>query len=157
MKEPRRTVDSPDHVPFQARIASVALITTVAVLLAACASFMLQQWAVSREEARLAESSLNAVVAEIAAPALAAHDVPMAERAVSAAAAAPSVISATLVDERGRVVAHHENTQGAREGGVEETVRTAILFDGGPVGALVTSVRPPSMMALLPQLSGSAA
>ena len=38
--------------PFQARVASVAIITTVAVLVAACISFMLQQWSVSRQQAR---------------------------------------------------------------------------------------------------------
>ena len=38
--------------PFQARVASVAIITTVAVLVAACLSFMLQQWSVSRQQAR---------------------------------------------------------------------------------------------------------
>ena len=54
---------------FHARVAGVGLVTTVVVLLAACLTFMLQQWAVSREESRISEAALNAVVAEIAAPA----------------------------------------------------------------------------------------
>ena len=36
-----------NHPPFQARVASVAIVTTVAVLVAACVSFMLQQWTVA--------------------------------------------------------------------------------------------------------------
>ena len=44
--------------PFQARVASVAIVTTVAVLVAACLSFMLQQWSVSRQQARLDEMAL---------------------------------------------------------------------------------------------------
>jgi len=146
-----RPAEAMSHAPFQARIASVALITTVLVLVAACASFMLQQWAVSREESRLAESSLNAVVAEIAAPALANHNRPAARNAVKAAASAPSVISATLLDHRGRVVASQDNPKGEPAGKGEETVNTAILFEGKPVGSLVTTVRPPSLTSLLPR------
>jgi signal transduction histidine kinase/AmiR/NasT family two-component response regulator len=150
MNDPRRPVEAESHAPFQARIASVALITTVLVLFAACASFMLQQWAVSREESRLADAALNAVVAEMAAPALAAGDISAAEHAAKAAAAAPSVISATLVDERGRVVAAAQD-KGAVKGEDVVTVRTAILYEGEPVGALVTEVQPPSLASLLPR------
>ncbi|HEX6861092.1 MAG TPA: ATP-binding protein [Caulobacteraceae bacterium] len=150
MSQLKSAAEASSEAPFQARVASVALVTTVVVLLAACASFMLQQWAVSREEARTAEASLNAVVAEIAAPALAAHDLRRAERAVVAAARSPSVISATLLDERGRVVAAHENAEGAR-GGAEEQIRTPIYYEGEMVGALVTSASPPSLAALLPR------
>jgi signal transduction histidine kinase/AmiR/NasT family two-component response regulator len=150
MNDPRRPAEAESHAPFQARIASVALITTVLVLLAACASFMLQQWAVSREESRQADAALNAVVAEIAAPALAAGDVPAAQHAAKAAAAAPSVISATLVDERGRVIAAARD-ETAASGEASVTVRTAILYENRPVGALVTEVRPPSLASLLPR------
>ena len=38
--------------PLQARIAGVALATTVLALVAACLCFMLQQWSVARQEAR---------------------------------------------------------------------------------------------------------
>ena len=103
MTDRRRPPEPSTDVPFQARVASVALITTVAVLLAACASFMLQQWAVSREEGRLAQAALNKVVVEIAAPALQARDTRAAKRVVAAAAAAPAVVAVTLVDKRGRV------------------------------------------------------
>jgi signal transduction histidine kinase/ActR/RegA family two-component response regulator len=151
MNDPRRPVEPTSHAPFQARIARVALITTVAVLLAACASFMLQQWAVSRGESRAAEAALNTVVAEIAAPALAAGDLVAVKNAAKAAAAAPSVLSATLLDADGKVLALHENAEGVQPGSGKETVRTAILFEGKPVGSLVTTVRPPSLASLLPR------
>ena len=54
--------------PFQARVASVAIVTTVAVLVAACLSFMLQQWSVSRQEARAANTTLAQVIASASAP-----------------------------------------------------------------------------------------
>jgi len=150
MSDPRRPAEATGDAPFQARIASVALITTVAVLLGACASFMLQQWAVSREESRQAQASLNAVVAQIAAPALARHDSAAIDRAAFSAAAAPSVISATLLDRQGHVLAAHTNADGAPRG-VDETVRTAILVAGQPVGTLITTVRPPTLGSLLPR------
>ncbi|HRD28982.1 MAG TPA: hybrid sensor histidine kinase/response regulator, partial [Caulobacter sp.] len=60
----------------------MALITTVAVLLAACTTFMIQQWAVSRQETKAVSAAMNAVVAQIAAPALARGDEAAARRAV---------------------------------------------------------------------------
>ena len=151
MSDLRPATEAIRHAPFQARIASVALITTVAVLLAACISFMLQQWVVSRQESRQAEATLNAVVAEIAAPALANHDVPAAQRAAAAAAAAPAVVAATLVDSSGRIVAVHQDKDLAAKPGPEETVRTVVKYEGRTVGALVTTVRPPSLAALAPR------
>ncbi len=39
------------HPPFQARVAGVAIVTTVVVLAAGCLSFMLQQWGVAGQVA----------------------------------------------------------------------------------------------------------
>ncbi|MBW0152570.1 MAG: hybrid sensor histidine kinase/response regulator, partial [Phenylobacterium sp.] len=55
---------------FHAKVAGVALVTTVVVLLAACATFMLQQWAVAREQARSSYQALAVVTADLAAPAV---------------------------------------------------------------------------------------
>lgn len=151
MTDQSRMPTASSHAPFQARIASVALITTVVVLLAACVSFMLQQWVVARQESRAAEATLNAVVAEIAAPALAAHDVPAAQRAAAAAAAAPAVVAASLVDSGGRIVAVHQDELPPRGGGREQTVHTQVVWQGRPVGALVTTVQPPTLGSLLPR------
>ncbi|MGE5500383.1 MAG: ATP-binding protein [Ignavibacteriales bacterium] len=151
MTDEQRPAEATGDAPFQVRIASAALITTVVVLLCACASFMLQQWAVSREEARRSEASLNAVVAEIAAPALASRDGAAIQRAAVAAAAAPAVISATLMDEAGHVLATQRNEEGAPSIGAEETIRTTVLYGGRPVGVLVTTVKPPTLRSLLPR------
>ena len=50
MDDTRRNSESAAHAPLQARIAGVALGTTVAALTAACLCFMLQQWSVARQE-----------------------------------------------------------------------------------------------------------
>ena len=49
---------------FHARVASVGLITTVVVLLAACLTFMLQQWAVARTQAHRFHEGLAEVAAQ---------------------------------------------------------------------------------------------
>ena len=137
------------HAPFQARIASVALITTVAVLLAACATFMIQQWAVSRQEARATTEALNTVVAEMAAPALAAGDADAARRAVAAVIKAPGVRSASLIDARGRVVVAHDDALPSSASA--HTVRTPVTLNGREIGALVSSVESPTLAALAPR------
>jgi signal transduction histidine kinase/ActR/RegA family two-component response regulator len=146
-----------DHAPFQARIASVALITTVIVLVAACASFLLQQWAVSQQETRATQAALNRVVAQIAAPALARGDADAARRAVDAASLAPGVSAVSLTDSRGRLIAVKQvrpaSTPGASTPAArgEETLQTPVTLDGLSLGSLITTVQPPSLVALLPR------
>ena len=55
---------------FHARVASVGLITTVVVLIAACLTFMLQQWAVARTQSHRFHESLTEMVATASAPAM---------------------------------------------------------------------------------------
>jgi signal transduction histidine kinase/ActR/RegA family two-component response regulator len=149
MNQHTDTLQAPSHAPFQARIASVALITTVAVLVAACFTFMIQQWAVSRQETKATAAAMNAVVAEIAAPALARGDEAQARRAVESMIAAPGMRSASLVDANGRILAVQTDPTPATAG--ESTVRTPVSLDGRKVGTLVTTVESPRLAALLPR------
>ena len=143
------TSQAASHAPFQARIASVALITTVAVLLAACGTFMIQQWAVSLQESRATTGALNGVVARIAGPALVSGDSKSAGKAVDAIVEAPGVRMASLVDSAGRVVATRKDPGPA--GKDEHVVRTPVSVDGRAVGALVTTVEAPTLADLAPR------
>jgi len=149
MSQQTDTIQASSHAPFQARIASVALITTVAVLLAACATFMIMQWAVSRQETRATTEAMNVVVAEIAAPALAGGDEDAARSAVRSMVDAPGVRAASLIDAKGRILAVQRDPE-AGSGG-EHTVRTPVLLNGRTIGALVTTVETPRLAALLPR------
>jgi signal transduction histidine kinase/ActR/RegA family two-component response regulator len=149
MNHSANTAQATSHAPFQARIASVALITTVAVLLAACATFMIQQWAVSLQESRATTGALNAVVARIAAPALAAGDNAAAGRAMDSIIGAPGVREASLIDSRGRIVAARRDP--GPVGDDEHVVRTPVTLDGRTVGALVTTVEAPTLADLAPR------
>jgi hypothetical protein len=48
---------------FHARVASVGLVTTLVVLIAACLTFMLQQWAVARTQSHQMHVGLDEPVA----------------------------------------------------------------------------------------------
>ncbi len=137
------------HAPFQARIASVALVTTVAVLLAACTTFMIQQWAVSRQESKATTTAMNVVVARIAAPALASGDADAARKAVGAVLDAPGVQSATLLDPAGKVVATRHDPDAVRKD--EHVVRTPVTYNGHTVGTMVTVVEAPTLADLAPR------
>ncbi len=149
MSQQTDTTQASSHAPFQARVASVALVTTVAVLLAACSAFMIQQWVVSRQESKASSAAMNAVVAEIAAPALARGDESEARRAVMSMVAAPGVRSASLVDAKGRILAVQRATRSSDAS--ETTLRTPVTLSGRNVGSLVTTVEAPRLSALFPR------
>ena len=90
---------------FQGRIARVGLITSVVVLLAACATFMLQQWAVERAQSRLNEQSSAQITADMAASAVARQDVIDYQTAVAALRANKRIVSARLTDTKGATLA----------------------------------------------------
>src|SRR5690348_10149394 len=93
--------------PFQARVASVAIVTTVAVLVAACVSFMLQQWSVSGQEAKTERATLAGVVAAAAGDDMARGDTVGLQNDVRAAAAARGIVDVRLLDASGRTVAYY--------------------------------------------------
>src|SRR5271168_4976325 len=92
--------------PFQARVASVAIITTVAVLVAACVSFMLQQWSVSRQQARLEQATLASVIAGASAHDMAAHDAREMRYDLTGASASRAMVDVRLIDPQGRTAAY---------------------------------------------------
>src|SRR5271168_1910955 len=92
--------------PFQARVASVAIVTTVAVLVAACVCFMLQQWSVSRQQAAGEEVTLARVIAAAAAPDAAGGNADGLRHDVAAAAADKDLIDVRLADTSGRTLVY---------------------------------------------------
>jgi signal transduction histidine kinase/CheY-like chemotaxis protein len=138
---------------FQARIASVALITTIVVLLAACASFMAMQWAVSVQKARVDHGTLARVISAAAASALSEGDRAGAERALATAAADKTVTGARLMDANGLMFASFAAPPPAHphKAGKVETERTPVMQDGREVGELITTAELPAFGAMLPR------
>ncbi|WP_332765675.1 ATP-binding protein [Phenylobacterium sp.] len=147
--QPRKT-GTAHHATFHARVAGVALITTVVVLVAACLTFMLQQWAVAREQTHQSHVALSEITASAAGQALLERDTAAATASISALAKADRVIGAQLLDGQGRKVAAY-----ARAGGTDaletEILRTPVRAGGAQVGELVMTAETPRLTALLPQ------
>ena len=140
------------HPPFQARVASVAIVTTVVVLLAACVSFMLQQWAVAQQDARRNYNTLAEVVATATADDLARHDQPEVLRTLIAAGAAHNLASLRLLDAQGHVIArfaprqlHHADPSAI------EIFRRPVMHGGQRVGTVLLEAAPAPLSALLPR------
>jgi len=138
--------------PFQARVASVAIITTVAVLVAACVSFMLQQWSVSRQQARLEEATLASVIAGASAHDMAAHDLREMQYDVAGASASRALVDVRLLDPQGRTVAYFAVP--ARPGVEVGPVRAQaapVTLAGRTIGQVVLRAHEPTLIALLPR------
>src|SRR5687767_13238694 len=90
---------------FQARVASVGLITTVVVLLAACGAFMLQQWAVTGAQSHRIHQDLASITAEAAGPVIARGQPAQLQAALETLKGSQEVVAARLADPSGKELA----------------------------------------------------
>jgi signal transduction histidine kinase/ActR/RegA family two-component response regulator len=134
---------------FHARVASVGLITTVVVLIAACATFMLQQWAVSKAQAHMNAQSLAAITASTAAGAIERRDVADVQSPLNALVANKSVISARLVDPRGRTLGVYRAAQPMA--GAPDVIVVPVRDGQNGLGQLTLTVASPSLGPSLPK------
>ena len=148
MQQPSPTQEPSHHAPFQARIASVALVTTLAVLLVACASFLFQQWTVARQQTSTTQRVLVGLMADVAAPAMAGGDLASARAAVAAAAEPASVVSAQLIDLEGKTIA--SKTDDAPKTGIR-ILTEPVVFENRQIGEIRLGVVDPSLSKMLPR------
>ncbi|MCY1645527.1 ATP-binding protein [Caulobacter sp. SL161] len=133
------------HAPLQARIAGVALATTVLALVAACLCFMLQQWSVARQEARANHEVLVQMAAAGAAAPLADHNMVGVYRALEAVAKAPGVAGVRIIDAQGRTVAQ----LGEANPSNADTLQRPIKLSSLTVGRLVLVAKRPGLAQTL--------
>jgi signal transduction histidine kinase/ActR/RegA family two-component response regulator len=145
MTDQSRSLETPPHAPLQARIASVALITTVVALLAASTCFIVQQWSVARQESRANHDVLAQMAAAGAAAPLADNNGVGASRALAAVAAAPHVAAVRLRDLRGQVVA----AAGAATADDVDVLVKPVMMAGRRVGTVELVARQPSLVEIL--------
>ncbi len=151
MDRPPDSAGARHEATFHAKVAGVALVTTVVVLLAACATFMLQQWAVAREQSRSHFSALADVTADLAAPAVARGDIPQAAMAVESLSRAPQVERVRLTDAKGAVLAEFVAEGAADARGL--SVAHHLIWQGRTIGELRVEARPPALLGMLPQFA----
>jgi signal transduction histidine kinase len=139
--------------PFQARVASVAIITTVAVLVAACVSFMLQQWSVSRQQARVEQTTLVSVIASAAAPDLGSRDFNGMHHDLAGATASRALVDVRLLDGAGRTVTYFAAppAKAGAEAGPVHTSSAPVVLAGKTIGQAVLRAHEPALVTMLPR------
>ncbi len=142
---------------FHARVASVGLVTTLVVLVAACLTFMLQQWAVARTQSHQMSVGLAQIAAATEGQAITVHDRATIQAAVRALGDSRVVETAILTDASGARLATFQRPPSPAQkrekpsADSRETIRTDVVADGHKVGALSITVKRPALTGLLPQ------
>ncbi len=137
---------------FHYRVAKVGLVTTLVVLVAACLTFLLQQWAVARTQSHQMHAGLAQVTATTEAEALVSGQPRAIQAPILALAATKSVESARLFDTKGAALASFTRVPSPSDkAGPVEIIRTDVIAGGQKIGALSLTVRRPTLTALLPQ------
>ena len=123
---------------LQGRITAVAMLTAVAVLLAACAVFTAEQWRAERQSFEHGQADWAAVMAVSIGHSLERNDSQRLHRQIYSFRAAANVRRAALVDPQGKVVDNYLNPQAPlRANPTLITTHTPVLVAGRPAGYLV--------------------
>ena len=153
MTQATGTPGSAPTATFHARVAGVGLVTTLVVLIAACLTFTLQQWAVARTQSHQTYAALGQITASTAAPAIVEKEYDNVQAALSALTAAKAVDSAQLTDPQGRILGVFERggAKAPADAEATELIQTEVKAGGVTVGHLTMTVRRPALAPLLPQ------
>ena len=138
---------------FQSRIAVVALVTAVVVLLGACTLFMLQQWRTERAHFLQSQQSLARIAAAEITWELRRGDREDAMAALRALNGDPRLVTATLVGPGGAKAAPFGKIRKpapAKQGDLI-AVRAPVAMPDGSSGSLVLTVQPEGLGGLLPR------
>jgi signal transduction histidine kinase/ActR/RegA family two-component response regulator len=138
---------------FQRRIAVVALLTAVAVLLAACLLFIFEQWRIEREQLNQSQMAMADVVAGSLSQPMTNGDWAVTQERLHAIAAAPRVRSAYVVSANGLRVANFARPRaaGAKAEALVRVEAPIKAPSGQKVGELVMSSRADGLAAILPR------
>ena len=138
---------------FQSRIAVVALVTAVVVLMGACLLFMLQQWRTERAHFIQAQQALARIGAADISEEFDRGDRADALSALRALKSDPRLLGAQLVGADGKPVPGFGPIGGplALKGPGVVDVRAPVDLGNGRAGALVLSIQPEGPGALLPR------
>ena len=137
---------------LQTRIASAALVTALAVLLAACVSFVAVQWAEARQEAKVTQITLTEAMAAGFAPSITAGELPPATKtAFRRVMETAQIRSARLVDHKGAVLAEFQQAvvPGSPRRPTSEPSIAPLFIDGRKIGELTVVAEAPHLNAIL--------
>ena len=140
-------------ISFQSRIAVVALVTAVVVLLGACTLFMLQQWRTERSHFLQSQESLARIVAADISWELGHGDRADGLATLNSLKQDPRLLGAELLGAKNAPVAGFTPIRKAAAGrrGDVVSIRTPVAMGGGETANLVLTVQPEGLDALLPR------
>ena len=150
MTEPLRAPNTAPVASFHMRVASVGVVTTIVVLLAACLTFMMQQWAVARTQAHTTHVSLAQVTSNSIAPALLRQDRAQYQASLAALAASPRVVSARLDGADGRGLAVYQAARPPE--GETEVIASEVKSGPQRLGRVTLVVATPKLGPLFRQV-----
>lgn len=146
---------------FQSRIAGMALLTAVAVLLAASAVFILQQWMSERIALRRHQTAVVRVIADNAGRLADVGDPRWAENALAPLSKTPNIGGAYLFGSDGKLLAAYgEIPAGVAVQASDEhvlQVRAPIVHGGRPAGQVVVMSEGSSLPAIVARYFSSTA
>ncbi|MBN9319429.1 MAG: hybrid sensor histidine kinase/response regulator [Caulobacterales bacterium 68-7] len=137
---------------LQTRIASAALVTALAVLLAACVSFVALQWVEARQDAEHAQLTLTESIAAGLTPSIAAgSNSPAMKMAFTRVMETAEVRSAQLFARDGSVLAeyHEPEVKGRAPRPPAKASVAPMVMNGQKVGELSLVAEPPRLNAIL--------
>jgi signal transduction histidine kinase len=146
---------------FRSRIAGMALLTSVSVLLAAAAVFILQQWMSERSTLRHHQTAIAQVIADQAGRLAENHDPRWAEDALAPLAKTPNVGGAYLFGTDGKLIAAYgERPSGDEPQAADQNVlkvRLPVKVAGRTTGSLVLISEGASLTAIVARYISAAA
>ena len=158
---PKRSVRDPGAAPrlpgdgftFQSRVAVVALVTAVVVLMGACMLFMLQQWRTERAHFIQAQQTLARISATEISEAYVRGDSADSMGALKALKDDPRLLGADLVGADGKPLPGFVPIRKPRTsaGGDVISIKTPVPLGGAGSGVLVLSVEPEGLGGLVPR------
>ncbi len=138
---------------FQSRIAGMALLTAVSVLLTASAVFILQQWMSERTQLRRHQTVVARVIADQAAQLQDNHDPRWAQDALAPLAKTPNVGGAYLFAPDGKLLAAYGEYAGSHGVSASDEhflqVKAPVLQGGKPAGEVVILSQGSSLGAIV--------
>ena len=139
-------------VSFESRIAAVALLTAVAVLITASSAFIVEQWRAERLVNDRTYVALDSMLAANAASELASANPQGVQVVFSALANLPKVQSVDLTDTKGRVLTRYTRPANVKHHVLTvEVRRQPVLVDGKRVGEVVLRTDAPTLTGILPR------
>jgi signal transduction histidine kinase/AmiR/NasT family two-component response regulator len=139
-------------VSFESRIAAVALLTAVAVLITASGAFIVEQWRAEKVINDRTYGAIASMLVSDAATELARSEPEDTQNVFAALGQLPKVQSADLVDDHGKIIFRYVRPPNVKHHVLDvEVRRSPVIADGKQIGEVVLRSDAPTIAGILPR------